>query len=158
MTHGSPTMPRTKPTEVTATDSDALGRALVAVCRRSPEDAARFEKLLRHKPWREGGGSAAYSCQVPRLQLRPWHCPPMDCGDVAFANGGYGNTEKEVRPRLRMKALGLSIYEPFPAEAIAKAEEARRGARRRAQRPGQAAAIEPTPVVRKNNSAPVAGA
>jgi len=152
-------MPRTKEqTKLTAADIDALERALVAVCRRSPEDAARFEELLRHKPWREVCESAAYSCQVDSLQLKPWHCPPMDCGDVPFKNGGYGNTEKEVRPRLRMKALGLSIYEPFPAEAIAKAEEARRGARRRAQRPGQAAAIEPTPVVRKNNSAPVAGA
>jgi hypothetical protein len=124
-------MPRTKPTELTATDIDALERALVAVCRRSPEDAARFEKLLRHKPWREVCESAAYSCQVTSLQLRPWHCPPMDCGDVAFANGGYGNTEKEVRPRLRMKALGLSVYEPFPAEALKEAERKRRAARRR---------------------------
>jgi hypothetical protein len=53
----------------------------------------------------------------------------MDCGDVVFKNGGYGNTAKEVRLRLRMKALGISIFEPSPAEAIAKAEDARRAAR-----------------------------
>ena len=148
----------TAETELTAADIEALERALAAVRAESVEDAARLDSLAERKGWFEAASTAAYRCQLRSLQLKPWHCPPMDCGDVPFKNGGYGNTEREVRPRLRMKALGLSVYEPFPAEAIAKAEEARRGARRRAQRPGQAAAIEPTPVVRKNNSAPVAGA
>jgi hypothetical protein len=53
----------------------------------------------------------------------------MDCGDTVVKNGGYGNTAKEVRLRLRMKALGISIFEPSPAEAIAMAEDARRADR-----------------------------
>jgi|SRR6516225_2377714 hypothetical protein len=130
-------MPTTKEqTELTAEDTDALERTLVAVCRRSAEDAARYEEMLRRKPWREVCESAAYSMQVSSLHLRPWECPPMDCGDVAFKNGGYGNTPKEVQPRLRMKALGLSVYEPFPAEALKEAERKRRAVRRATDRKG----------------------
>jgi hypothetical protein len=54
----------------------------------------------------------------------------MDCGDIVFKNGGYGNTGKEVRLRLRMKALNISVYEPNPVEAIEKAEHNRRTTRR----------------------------
>jgi hypothetical protein len=127
--------------ELTATDTDALERALVAVCRRSPEDAARYEEMLRHKPWREVCESAAYSMQVSSLHLRPWECPPCDCGDIVYAMG-YGHTAKEVRVRLKLKALGLSVYEPAPAEAIEKAEHGRQARRRN----GRAVARKPTPV------------
>jgi hypothetical protein len=132
--------------ELTATDIDALERALVAVCRRSPEDAARYEAMLRDKTWHEVTLSAAYSMQVRSLRLRPWECPPMDCSNIAFKNGGYGHTAKEVRPRLRMKALGLSVFEPFPAEAIKEAERKRRSTRRSSRPKARAPAIEPTPV------------
>jgi hypothetical protein len=115
-------------TELSAIDIEALQRALEAVRAESTEDAARLDSLAEQEGWFEAASSAAYHCQLKSLQLKPWFCPPMDCGDVAFKNGGYGNTEKEVRLRLRMKALGLSVFEPFPAEAIAKAKEARRGA------------------------------
>jgi hypothetical protein len=67
----------------------------------------------------------------------------MDSGDTVFKNGGYGNTAKEVRLRLKIKALGISVYEPDPIGAITKAEDARRAARQN----GRAAAIESTHVV-----------
>jgi hypothetical protein len=128
---------------LTEGDIEALQRALETVRAESVEDAARLDSLAERKGWFESASVAAYRCQVRSLKLRPWHCPPMDCGDVVFKNGGYGNTAKEVRLRLKMKALGLSVYEPFPAEAIEKAENARRAARQN----GRAAAIEPTHVV-----------
>jgi hypothetical protein len=131
--------------QLTATDIDALDRALVAVCRRSPEDAARYEAMLRDKTWHEVALSAAYSMQVRSLRLRPWECPPMDCSDIAFKNGGYGHTAKEVRPRLRMKALGLSVYEPSPAEAIKEADRKRRSARRSSRPTARSSATEPHP-------------
>jgi len=112
----------TEETKLTATDLDALERALVAVCRRSPEDAARFEGMLREKDWREVCETAAYSMQCRTLALKCWQAPPMHSGDVAYgATATYG--------RRRMLRLGISIYEPDPAAAIAKAERARRAAR-----------------------------
>jgi len=143
----------TTQTELTASDIEALQRALETVRAESVEDAARLDSLAERKGWFESASVAVYRCQVRSLRLRPWHCPPMDCGDVVFKNGGYGNTEKEVRLRLRMKALGISVFEPFPAEAIERAEEARRSSR------STTAPAKPTHVVRKNKtSAPTASA
>ena len=119
----------TAETELTAIDIEALQRALEAVRAESLEDAVRLDSLAERKGWFESASVAAYRCQVRSLKLRPWHCPPMDCGDVVFKNGGYGNTAKEVRLRLKMKALGISIYEPDPIGAITKAEDDRRAAR-----------------------------
>jgi hypothetical protein len=118
----------TPETRLTEADTEALQRALEAVRMESKEDAARLDSLAERQGWFEAASTAAYRCQVRNLHLRPWHCPPMDCGDVVFKNGGYGNTAKEVRLRLRMKALGLSVFEPFPAEALEQV------AGRRAQR------------------------
>jgi len=114
---------------LTEGDTEALQRALEIVRAESVEDAARLDSLAERKGWFEAASVAAYRCQVRSLKLRPWHCPPMDCGDTIFKNGGYGNTAKEVRLRLKMKALGISIYEPDPIGAITKAEDARRAAR-----------------------------
>ena len=119
----------TAETELTAADIEALERSLAAVRAESVEDAARLDSLAERKGWFEAASTAAYRCQLRSLQLKPWHCPPMDCGDVVFKNGGYGNTGKEVRLRLKMKALGISVYEPDPIGAITKAEDARRAAR-----------------------------
>src|SRR6516225_3801643 len=116
-------------TELTGSDIEALQRALAVVRAESVEDAARLDSLAERKGWFEAASTAAYRCQVRSLRLKPWHCPPMDCGDTVFKNGGYGNTEKEVRLKLRMKALGISIYEPDPVEAIEKAEHDHRGGR-----------------------------
>jgi hypothetical protein len=140
--------------ELTKADTEALQRALQTVRSESVDDAARLDSLAEQKGWFEAASIAAYRCQLRSLRLKPWHCPPIDCGDIAYKNGGYGNTKKEVQLRLRMKALGLSVYEPFPAKAIEKAEEARRS---RASAPTRAA--KSTPVSRKNKtSAPTASA
>jgi hypothetical protein len=120
--------------ELTKGDIEALQRALKAVRAESAEHAVRLDSLAEQKGWFKAASDAVYRCQLKSLQLKPWFCPPMDCGDTAYKNGGYGNTAKEVRLRLKMKALGISVYEPFPAEAIAKAKEARRGAHRAAGR------------------------
>ena len=122
-------------TELTGSDIEALQRALAVVRAESVEDAARLDSLAERKGWFEAASTAAYRCQVRSLRLKPWHCPPMDCGDTIFKNGGYGNTAKEVRLRLKMKALGISIYEPDPIEAIEKAERDRRGRRNGRGRP-----------------------
>jgi hypothetical protein len=139
--------------ELTKTDIEALQRALQTVRAESAEDAARLDSLAERKGWFEAASAAAYRCQLRSLRLKPWHCPPMDTRDVVSKNGGYGSTGKEVKLRLRMVALGISVYEPFPAEAIEKAEGARRSRAR------ATASVKPTPVSRKNKtSAPTASA
>jgi hypothetical protein len=131
--------------ELTATDTEALQRALEIVRAESVEDAARFDSLTERQGWFEAASTATYRCQIRNLHLRPWHCPPCDCGDFIFKHGGYGNTGKEVRLRLRMKKLGISIYEPNPVEAIEKAEDARRATRTKTLLAREPA--KPTPVV-----------
>jgi hypothetical protein len=145
----------TAETELTESDTEALQRALQTVRAESLEDATRLDSLAEQKGWFEAAATAAYRCQVRSLRLKPWHCPPCDCGDIIFKHGGYGNTEKEVRLRLRMKALGISVYEPDPIGAIEKADEARRAARTNTP----VASAKSAHVSRKNKpSAPTASA
>jgi hypothetical protein len=108
-------MPTTK---LRRTDRDALERALVMACRES-EQAARYEEMLRSKPWREAAESAAYSMQVKTLKLKPWQAPPCGCRSDEIGRG-YGHSRGEVLLRRRMLAAGLSLYEPNPIAALEK--------------------------------------
>jgi hypothetical protein len=119
--------PKVEP-NLSQADQDALERALVAVCRRSPEDAARFEEMLRRKPWREVCESAAYSMQVRNLRLKPWQAPPMSVRTDEIGHG-YGRSASEVKLRRHMLRLGISIFEPDPRGAIEREESARRNGR-----------------------------
>jgi hypothetical protein len=116
-------------TEWTETDIEALTRAFRLACEEGPEERTRFEMLLDTRGQEEAYETAAYHCQCQSLQLKPWQAPPMHSGDVAD-DATYGNKKSEVRLRRRMLALGISVFEPDPAGAIAKVERARRAARR----------------------------
>ena len=100
-------------------DRDALERALVMACRESPEQAAHYEEMLRHKPWQEVCESAVYSMQLKTLRLKPWQCPPCDCRSDEIGLG-YGNSRGEVLLRRRMLKAGVSLYEPDPIAALEK--------------------------------------
>jgi hypothetical protein len=108
-------MPTTKLRRI---DRAALERALAA-CRESPEQAARYEEMLRSKSWREAAESAAYSMQVKTLKLKPWQAPPCGCRSDEIGRG-YGHSRGEVLLRRRMLAAGLSLYEPNPIAALEK--------------------------------------
>ena len=109
-------MPTTKLSRI---DRDALERALVMACRESPEQAAHYEEMLRHKPWQEVCESAVYSMQLKTLRLKPWQCPPCDCRSDEIGLG-YGNSRGEVLLRRRMLKAGVSLYEPDPIAALEK--------------------------------------
>jgi hypothetical protein len=118
-------------TEWTATDIEALTRAFRLACEEGPEERTRFEEMLATRGQGEAYETAAYHCQCRNLALKCWQAPPMHSGDIAYGTTAtYGNKTSEVRLKCRMVALGLSIFEPDPAAAIAKAESARRAARR----------------------------
>jgi Zn finger protein HypA/HybF involved in hydrogenase expression len=109
-------------------DHEALERALQLACRESTGQAARFEEMLRSKPWREVCERAVYHLQVKTLRLKPWQCPPCDCRSDEIGQG-YGCSASEVKLRRHMLRLGISLYEPDPRAAIERAESARRNAR-----------------------------
>jgi hypothetical protein len=146
--------------ERTPADIEALARAYKIAHAESPEYAAHLDAIAHQSGWDEASEAAAYHLQVESLQLKCFECPPSSCrGSIDVVNDMvYGSRRKEVALRRRLLRAGLSLFEPFPHAALKEAERKRRAARRRAHRPGQAAAIEPTPVARKNNSAPVADA
>ena len=127
-------------TEWTTTDIEALTRAFRLACEEGPEERTRFEEMLDTRGQEEAYETAAYHCQCRNLALKCWQAPPMHSGDVAYGTTAtYGNKTSEVRLKRRMVALGISIFEPDPAGAIAKAESARRAARRN----GRVAAEKP---------------
>ena len=113
-------MPTTKLSRI---DRDALERALAMACRESPEQAARYEEMLRLKPWQEVCESAAYSMQLKTLRLKPWQCPPCDCRSDEIGPG-YGNSRCEVLLRRRMLKAGISLYEPDPIGALKRGKAA----------------------------------
>jgi hypothetical protein len=108
-------------TELTAVDRDALRRALIAACRESPSEAARFEAMVSAKGWLTACETASYVCQCRSLKLKVWEAPPCHCrtDDVGST---YGRKPKEVELRQRLLANGLSLYEPDPRGALAAIE------------------------------------
>jgi len=79
-------------------------------------DAADDEWL-----WSYGIG-ASFGLQLNRLQLKPWQCPPCHADDEVSPKGEYGGMPEEVSLLKRMRALGLSRFEPDPLAAIDAAE------------------------------------
>jgi hypothetical protein len=49
-------------TRLSRVDREALGRAFAAACSESPEEAARFEEMLRKEGWEEACETASYVC------------------------------------------------------------------------------------------------
>jgi hypothetical protein len=91
-------------------DADALRRCLDLMAA-DPEWSEFIASKLRNSTWFEAASFAAYSLQADALGLRPWQTPPAMAGDPAAA--------ALVR---RLRAAGLSRYEPDPLAALAKAE------------------------------------
>jgi hypothetical protein len=107
---------------MTRKDKDALRRALVVARTLDAQTARAVAASLKTSTWQEAAEYAAYHCQMRALKLRPWQTPPMLSHDEVDPEGRYGGTEQEVGLRRRMRALDLSLYEPGPLEAIARAE------------------------------------
>jgi hypothetical protein len=78
---------------------------------------SRLDRELK-KDWIEAGKSAAYSCQVRVLGLKPWQSPPC-YGDAHPGHDGHADAAVLLK---RLLACGLSRYEPDPLGALAKVE------------------------------------
>lgn len=96
-------------------DREALERCLAIACEDEPY---RLERL-KSDPWLEVAEAAAYHCQYESMNLRPWDFPP--CWSDVDGTGPAGDIVR------RLKAAGLSRFEPDPLAAL----EAKRRRRRK---------------------------
>jgi hypothetical protein len=107
-------------------DRDAFERAIEMMRQHSPARAAQIDDTLTREGLTAGGEFAAYFCQCETLRLKPWQAPPSHVrGDVPDPNV-YGARPGEIELRDRLAAAGLSVFEPDPVQALARA--ARKGA------------------------------
>jgi hypothetical protein len=128
---------------LTEGDIEALKRAFDLGCKESAEYRAHLESIARQSGWDTAAEHASYHFQSKGLQ--PWECPPSSCAHIDVVNEHvYGAKRKEIALRRRLLRAGLSLFEPFPAEALKEAERRRRAVRRAT---GQKVVIEPTPVL-----------
>jgi hypothetical protein len=70
--------------------------------------------------WIEVATRLAANAQAANLGLRPWEVEPCHADDVV--HGGWGGKPDEVALRRKMIKLGISVWEPDPASAIARIE------------------------------------
>jgi hypothetical protein len=115
--------------ELTERDLDALRRAMkwgVGFQAREPQLRVFPDVMPAEgtEEWIKLAMHLVHSAQVSSLGLMPWQVPPCDADDVA--HGGWGGKPDEVELRQKMIRLGISVLEPDPPAAIAKAEAKRK--------------------------------
>jgi hypothetical protein len=105
-----------------ALDQDAFERAIKMMRQHSPASAAQIDDKLACEGFASAGKFASYCMQCETLRLKPWEAPPMDAqgGDVVDPNV-YG-CPGEVALHNRLKAAGLSLFEPDPLSALMERE------------------------------------
>jgi hypothetical protein len=107
-------------------DRDAMQRAIDWVLRERPEYRENIEQRLKREGFEQAGQFAVYVAQDTTLRLKPWECTPSSIW-------GYSDQSAAIALRDRLLAAGLSVDEPNPIEALAKAE---RNSRSRSRPPG----------------------
>jgi hypothetical protein len=117
--------------QLTPNDLDALKRAIKwgeAFQRREPQLKLMPEQMsIEGSPeWIELATYFAAKAQSQTLGLYPWQCEPVHVHDDGVVDVScYGRRSDEVALLRKMLALGVSIFEPDPPAAIAKAERER---------------------------------
>jgi hypothetical protein len=115
--------------KISIADLDALRRAI-----KWGERYARSEPQLKIMPdpmpregsqeWLKLATSLAATAQYDTLGLKPWQTEPLHVVDNGVIDpNGWGNRPDEVALRWKMLALGISLFEPDPPGAIARAEQ-----------------------------------
>jgi hypothetical protein len=113
---------------LTPTDLDALRRAVEwgkGHALREPQIRVMPDVLPpeNSEAWLKLATDLAATAQRRTLRLPPWETEPLHAVDDGVIDpNGWGNRPDEVALRRKMIALGISIYEPDPPAAIAKAE------------------------------------
>jgi hypothetical protein len=109
---------------MTRQDLAALRRC-IAVAERDP---MRAEQIRNMRPRL---AKALFCCSVAQseaLDLRPWECPPSESDPDPSDNASYAEQRRRARQVAdRLRAAGLSIFEPHPLEALERAAARARG-------------------------------
>ena len=113
-----------------AADRNALARCLKLI-ENHPTDLLRRQQMLEKKRDREPLIDrqlfACQICQQESLKLKPWECCPGFSDPADDDTDGWGHQKAKARVVAdRLRQLNLSVFEPSPLDAIAKAEEALR--------------------------------
>src|SRR5258708_2175960 len=114
--------------KLTPNDLDALKRAIAwgkGYQKREPQIKVFPEPMLLEgtPEWIELAQHLAAKAQSHALDLYPWQVEPCYARDVV--DSGWGGKPDEVALRQKMKSLKISLWEPDPPCAIAKAEHRR---------------------------------
>jgi hypothetical protein len=97
-------------TQLTDADRDAMAWAITVARRESPTRAKQIDAKLRNEPFEAVGRFAAFSAQIASMHLQPWE------STVVYADS------REAHALLRrLKAAGLSKFEPDPIAALEQA-------------------------------------
>jgi hypothetical protein len=119
-------MGKTKPVKLTDADRDALGRAIALYREESSAHREQVDGLLKERDWFSVATLAAYGMQCERLGLRPWQTPPCELGDPdayeLMRDDDHRGLRAAARLVKRLRAAGLSRYEPDPLHALEAAE------------------------------------
>jgi hypothetical protein len=112
-------------TPLTATDREAMERAIATVRSRSESERAHIDHIVAQDGWERGALYAAYDCQDAALKLKPWQAPPCWLRtdfDVAEALASSGNDvhgwRRAARLLRKLERAGLSRFEPDPLAAL----------------------------------------
>jgi hypothetical protein len=100
---------------VTKQDLAAL-RACIAVVERDP---TRREQIRNMRPKLERALFACNVAQSEALNLKPWEVCPAESDPDPSDNASYAEQKRRARQLAdRLRAAGLSIYEPDPIAAL----------------------------------------
>jgi hypothetical protein len=109
-------------------DHDAFKRAIELMQAEPAGSHGRelIEALLaKQQSFEETGETACYYCQCKALRLQPWQSPPMYAAPRTDGHddGSQGWKAAEMLA-YRLRAAGLSKFEPDPLGALERAEHA----------------------------------
>jgi hypothetical protein len=115
--------------EPDARDRDALERCILAARAVAPiYDRAINTMLARGEPWDGVAGYACHVAQSASLDVMPWQQVPAFVHSESALRQPFGLAKAEresAEIKLKLKALGLSRFEPSPLAAIAEVEQRR---------------------------------
>jgi hypothetical protein len=116
--------------DLSASDRDALERAMAAARAESAGRSEQLDELLQQESWVEVAAFAATVAQSRALDLKPWETAPVDAETLCWEHGRQVVKRDPKAGALldKMLAAGLSMYEPDPIEAL-KAAKALRAAK-----------------------------
>ena len=110
-------------TKLTAVDTEALTRSFELGCRESRAYREHLEHIEKQSGWRFAAESASYHFQIRTLKLKPWEPPPSWVRDIEgyleAGDDGVGGWFTAAKLAQRLRAAGLSLFEPDPPTALA---------------------------------------